>query len=452
MNAKTIRAALAALAMSISCVAWGDFNTAVNDYHAGRYDSAHAQFLQMAALGDCSSQFNLGAMALHGQGGPQDTGAGAGWLEAAIDNGCGTLVGGRLASLKPKLSDAEQRSAADIVAHYGHAALRAEGVVDPELACRDETGPAVLDVPTADAGRVAPGGGLVIANLTIGSDGFPRDPQILLADPAAGYAAAAVEAWMHGRFTPATRGGVPVASQIQVRYVFTQQAGVDLWSTAPLKDVREAANAGDPRAEYRLGLASYDTGPGDSARAEEFLLRAARDGDPGAQYWIGARLHATAACHHDIDGAVWLRSAARGGAAPAEVMLARDLLSGTPGAAQITEARALLAAAAPSSDYYVMKHVVALLAASPVDAARDPATALGVARRLAAGEIQSDPQMFEAVAAADAANGDFAGAAAGETSAIDKAQGLGWDTRVMQERLEAYRAGRAWHGGLFGTP
>jgi TPR repeat protein len=447
MSSVVMRAALAALAMSVSFAARGDFSTAVNDYHAGRYDSAHAQFLQMAALGDCSSQFNLGAMALHGQGGPQDTGAGAGWLEAAVENGCGALVGGRLASLKPKLSDAEQRSAADIVAHYGRTALRAEGVVDPELACSDETGPTVLDVPVADAGGAASADGLVIAVLTIGADGFPRDPQILLADPTAGFAAAAVEAWMHGRFAPATRGGVPVASQIQVRYVFARKEGTDLWSTAPLKDVRQAANAGDPGAEYRVGLASYGTA-GDSARAQDFLLRAARDGNPQAQYWIGARLRATSACHRDITGAAWLKRAAQGGAAAAQVILARDLLSGTPAAAQVAEARALLESAAPSSDYYVMKHVVLLLAASPIEAVRDPAAALRVARRLASGEIQSDPQMFEAVAAADAANGDFAGAAAEQETAIDRAKRLGWSTQPMQERLEAYRARRAWHGEL----
>jgi TPR repeat protein len=448
MKAMAIRAALAVLAMSISVAARGDFNTAVNDYHAGRYDSAHAQFLQMATLGDCSSQFNLGAMALHGQGGPQDTGAGVGWLEAAVDNGCGALVGSRLASLKPKLSDAEQRSAADIVAHYGRAALQAQGVVDPELACRDEIAPAVLEVPAPDAVSVAPGDGLVIALLTIGPDGFPRDPQILVADPPTGFAAAALEAWMHGRFSPASRGGVPVTSQIQVRYVFTQKADVDPWSTAPLKQARQAANAGDPGAEYRVGLANYGTASGSEPRAEEFLLRAARDGNPQAQYWIGARLQATSACHRAINGGVWLRRAAQGGAAPAQVMLARDLLSGTPDAVQVTEARALLASAAPSSDYYVMKHVAGLLAASPIDAVRDPATALGVARRLAAGEIQSDPQMFEVIAAADAANGDFAGAAAGEQTAIDKASRLGWSTRDMQERFQAYRARRVWHGDL----
>ncbi|MFZ1905905.1 MAG: hypothetical protein WAU56_11010 [Steroidobacteraceae bacterium] len=451
MNTVAMRVALAALAMSISFAARGDFNTAVTDYHSGRYDSAHAQFLQMAALGDCSSQFNLGAMALHGQGGPQDSGAGAGWLEAAVENGCGALVGGQLASLKPKLSDAQQRSAADIVAHYGRAALRAEGVVDPELACRDQTAPAVIEVPTADTAGAAPADGLVIAVLTVGADGFPRDPQILLADPATGFTAAAVEAWLHGRFTPASRGGVPVASEIQVQYAFTQKAGEDLWSTAALKDVRQAANAGDPRAEYRLGLASYGAAPGGAAQAEEFLLRAARDGDPQAQYWVGARLRATSACHSDVNGATWLRRAAQGGATTAQVMLARDLVRGTSGAAQVAEARALLESAAASSDYYVMKHVAALLAASPSETVRDPATALGVARRLAAGEIQSDPQMFEVVAAADAANGDFAGALAEQQTAIGKAKGLGWSTQEMQERLEAYRSRRAWHGDLFGA-
>ena len=448
MNSVAMRAALAALAMSISFAARGDFNTAVGDYHAGRYDSAHAQFLQMAALGDCSSQFNLGAMALHGQGGPQDAGAGAGWLEAAVENGCGALVGSRLSALKPKLSDAEQRSAADIVAHYGRAALRAEGVVDPELVCSDETAPAVIEVPTADAAGAGPTDGLVIATVSIGTDGFPRDPQILLADPAAGFTAAAVEAWMHGRFEPASRAGVPVASEIQVRYVFTKKAGADLWSTAPLRDVRQAANAGDPGAEYRLGLASYGTAGG-AGRAEDYLLRAARDGNVQAQYWVGARLRATSACHRDITGTAWLTRAAQGGVAAAQLTLARDLLSGAPGAAQVAQARALLESAAPSSDYYVMKHVVALLAASPQQALRDPATALGVARRLAGGEIQSDPQMFEAVAAADAANGDFAGAVAEQQTAIGKAHGLGWRTQDMEGRLEAYRAGRAWLGNLF---
>src|SRR5207237_96394 len=142
--------------------------------------------------------------------------------------------------------------------------------------------------------------------------------------------------------------------------------------------------------------------------------------------------------------------------------------------------------------FYVRKHVAALLAASPLDAVRDPATALRVALELAAGEIQTDPQMFETLAAAYAASGDFGSAiaksalrvalelAAGEIQtdpqmfetlaaayaasgdfgsaiakqriALRKAEALAWDTRLMKQRLGEYRAGRAWRGALLPLP
>ena len=74
---------------------------------------------------------------------------------------------------------------------------------------------------------------------------------------------------------------------------------------------------------------------------------------------------------------------------------------------------------------------------------------MSLARKLLAGEIQSDPQMFEAVAAVYAANGDFRGAVAQQRAAMRKARDLGWNTRVMDQRLGDYRGGRAWQGELF---
>jgi len=130
-------------------------------------------------------------------------------------------------------------------------------------------------------------------------------------------------------------------------------------------------------------------------------------------------------------------------------VLARDLIAGAPSAAQLMQARALLEQASRANAYYVRKHVAALLASSPLDAVRDPEAALGLARQLAAGEIRTDPQMYEAVAAAYAANGDFHNASAQQQLAVQKAQALGWNTRTMAERLDAYRHGRAWRGDLF---
>ena len=81
-----IACAIAALAALLGgAAAHADFQAALADYNAGRYDSARAQFLSLAELGDCSSQFNLGAMALHGQGGPKDPAGAVGWLQAAVD-------------------------------------------------------------------------------------------------------------------------------------------------------------------------------------------------------------------------------------------------------------------------------------------------------------------------------------------------------------------------------
>jgi uncharacterized protein len=442
--------ALAALALCATARA--DFNAALADYKAGHFDSARRQFTAMAELGDCSSQFNLGVMVLQGQGGPKDVGAGVGWLKAAAANGCQELVGGRVEALKGSLSLQEERKAADVLDHYGHDALHAAGIVDPVLDCPDRSRAAVLQAPTPEypqAGNHR--NGLVIAELTIGVDGRPRDPEILFVAPDEAFAAAAVEAWLHSRFTPASRDGKPVEARQQVRMPFAIAGGEALWSSAAYKGARAAAEAGDPAAEYLVGLAATadpSLGVG-LARGTELVIFAARDGNPKAQYWLGEQLRSVQACHPKQSGAEWLRHAAAGGDASAQVALAADLVSASPSDAQVGEARGLLQRAAAADSYYARKHLVALLAASPLAALRDPPTAQQVAAKLAAGGIQSDPQMFEALAVAAAAGGDFARAVAQQETAIRKAHDLAWNTRAMEERLAAYKGGKPWQGDLF---
>jgi TPR repeat protein len=447
----TLCGALAALALCATARA--DFNAALADYQAGHYDSARRQFTAMAELGDCSSQFNLGVMVLQGQGGPRDVGAGVGWLKAAAANGCQELVGGRVEALKGSLSLQEERKAADVLDHYGHDALHAVGIVDPVLDCPDRIRAAVLQAPAPEYPRTGNhhSNGLVIAELTIGVDGRPRDPEILFVAPDEAFAAAAVEAWLHSRFTPASRNGKAVETRQQLRIPFVSAGGEALWSSAPYKDSRAAAEAGDPAAEYLVGLAasadpSLGVGP---ARGTELVIFAARDGNPKAQYWLGEQLRSVQACHPKQSGAEWLRHAAGGGDASAQVALAADLVSANPSDAQVGEARALLQRAAAADSYYARKHLVALLAASPLAALRDPPTAQQVAAKLSAGGIQSDPQMFEVLAAAAAAGGDFAVAVAQQETAIRKAHDLAWNTHAMEERLAAYKGGKPWQGDLF---
>lgn len=457
MNGRGARiATLATVALSLGAAAHADFQAALADYKAGHYEAAHRQFLALAELGDCASQFNLGAMALKGEGGAQDVGRGAGWLRAAAGNGCQQLVGNRLAGLDSRLDAEQSHLAAGIVARYGRDALREQGIVDPELICRAETPARVIDspapevAPTADASHVA----IVITELTIGVDGRARDPEILLAVPEKGFAAAAVESWLNSRFTPASRGGAPAESRLQAKLVFGVQGGKGLAELDALRAARQRAEAGDPAAAYTTGLmATLDGSLGIPAdRGLALLLSAARDGEPRAQYWVGTQLRAASACHARANGSVWLKHAADGGSAAARLMQAGDLLDGAPSAAEAGQARSLLEQASASDSFYVAKHVAALLAASPLEAVRDPETALKVALRLAAGEIQSDPQMFETLAAAYAATGDFRNAAANERIAIRKAEALSWNAGAMRERLAAYRAARPWRGDLLAWP
>jgi hypothetical protein len=59
--------------------------------------------------------------------------------------------------------------------------------------------------------------------------------------------------------------------------------------------------------------------------------------------------------------------------------------------------------------------------------------------------------MYEVVAAAYAANGDFHNASAQQQLAVQKARSLGWNTHTLTERLDAYRHDRAWHGDLLAS-
>jgi hypothetical protein len=458
MGAMSVRrgcAVLGAAALGVSALARAEFADALKDYNAGHYDAARAQFLSLAELGDCPSQFNLGAMALKGQGVAKDRGAGVGWLQAALSNGCRQQVGERIPGLLAGLNPEEARTAASLLAHYGHDALQAQGILTPNFECREQLAPSVLETPSPEYPRTAGGQtteAIVVTALTVGVDGFARDPEVLLAVPTSGFPAAAVEAWLNSRFTPATRRGAAVESRLQAKLRFVGATG-SLASAPAYQAALPAAEANDPAAQYLVGLtANVDPSLGVTlARAGQMLMSAARAGNPAAQYWVATQVAAAAPCHPQANASLWLRNAADGGSGSAAVVQAERLLRGTPSEAQIAEARGLLARAAATDGYYARKHAAALLAASPVEAVHDAAAALKLAQQLLAGEIQSDPQMFEVVATAYAVNKDFREASAQQRVAINKAHALGWNTGAMQQRLGAYRADHFWTGDLFAS-
>ena len=197
-------------------------------------------------------------MALKGQGGPEDTASGVGWLEAAVGNGCQQLVGNRLQGLRASLSPAQTDAAAQIVARYGPDTLRAEGVIDPQLNCPGTTpvGVASAVEPEYPPGAQAQSAALVIASMAIGVDGLARDPEILLAVPDESFAATAVEAWLNTRFVPAMRAGHPVAARAQLKQMFAPAGAQPVSELDTFRKARSAADSGDAAGSYRLGLAA----------------------------------------------------------------------------------------------------------------------------------------------------------------------------------------------------
>lgn len=452
---------LALLGLASGLPARADFPGAFKAYSEGHYEQAHAEFLRLAQLGNAVAQYDLGAMALQGQGGPKDLGAAVGWLTAAADNGDTRLSPEKLAAVRATLDDEQHKAADEIEARYGRAGLMHTvlPVPLPGAHCRNTVPARVSHKTTPDenyypsSGRRGDQNGFVILQLTIGVDGVPRDPEILMSVPSPDFSAAAIDIWMPSRWTPAERDGVAVESKVAVKVAFLMIGGGVLWDLPALKAIRETALAGDPTAEYQIGLAAtLDPSLGIPEReAYSLLVSAAQGGQPRAQYWAASRFMSVGACGVDRMKIPWLRAAASAGNGPAQVALALDLLSSQPSAGQVTEARQLLEEAARSDDLYAMKHVAAVLAGSPLEGLRDPATAKSVADRLMRSSIESDPQMYEAAALAYAATGNFWEARAKQQLAIKKAQQLQWDTRQLQERLAAYQTSKPWTGDLFAS-
>ncbi|MEZ5533845.1 MAG: energy transducer TonB [Steroidobacteraceae bacterium] len=442
-------------------VAQADFPSALGQYQAGQYVSARREFLRLAQVGDAASQHNLGTMALHGQGSPVDLGEAYGWFSAARENGRHDLSDAQLAELHAKLTPADEARAAQIVAAYGRAAMAATVLPpSPESArCARYVPPTIrveAPAPYAHAAREAGRSGVGIVSYLVGTDGVARDPILVATMPAPPFGQPAVDSVLNSRYAPASFDGEPVAARTWSHVGFKLTAGVaSIWSRDILAGLKAAAVGGDLPSLYLYGLiARLDASLGESREnADAIILEAAQGGNVDAQFWLAMSLAETRRCGEDRS-LPWLRAAAEGGHVIAGVALGEHLLEGDPDAARLAEAKRLFSDVVGSDNAWALKHAIAQLAASPREALRDAPTALRASTTLfvKGRNLSQDPQSFDALAAARAANGDFRGAARAQQQAIAAAGKLQWNPSRMHERLAAYRAGTMWYGDLLAVP
>ncbi|MGH8297389.1 MAG: energy transducer TonB, partial [Steroidobacteraceae bacterium] len=206
----------------------------------------------------------------------------------------------------------------------------------------------------------------------------------------------------------------------------------------------------DPRSDLYYGLLIEGAPQLEKSPTSglTWLVKAAQSGLPLAQFQVGYRLLIGLECRPDLAKALeWLHMAAAQHQTSADLVLAARLLQGTPNAAATARAKEWLEQAVAGGNSYGEMYLAALLATAPDAQLRDPARALSLLKKVYA-DVHENPTATEIRAAAQAAEGDFAGAVQSERKAIADAGKLGWDLSPLEQRLALYQARKPWHGNL----
>jgi TonB family protein len=450
-----MRALLLLVAALLCAPARSDLVTAQLAYHKADYERAFKDYRELAELGQPVAQFNLAIMYAKGQGVRQSELNAYAWATLAAEGG--EARGKSLAEeLRPLLAPGSEKIAEDIRAPFSRAALDArlmpkvEDDKDAWTSCRTLKVADLAYPPGAERNGVQ---GNVFVELVVMPDGSTRNPRILYAVPAGVFESAVRTMVLHQRYTPREPGTTPAHCHVMYRFVIRDRSAADYpdlqkFTSGTLKK----AEAGDTDSEFVYGmlLAGLPQLGHTRSDALPWFLKAAQGGSRSAQYVVGSSLLFGMGCHcEENKGEVWLRRAAVADQSNAQVTLAAYALRGTPDAANTRLAAVWLERAAANGDHDGMYYLSALLAATPVEAMRDPRRALSLIDKVKA-DVSTDPTVSEIRAAAQAASGAFAEAVGSERRAIAMATRLNWDLAPLTERLAHYESRQPWYGDLLG--
>lgn len=440
-----------------STPASADLYSAQVAYEKHDFNTAFAQFKELAELGQPQAQYNLAALYARGEGVPINLTYAHAWASLAGQNGEGK--GATLAStLEPQLTPTSLRISADIQAQYSQATLNTRllprMLKGREYEDRDPVRPSQPFQPTYPAPAEQQGiQGEVYVEFIVAPDGHPRIPRILYAVPSGYFEPTVRESVMRSVYLPARINGEPVSTSVSIFYNFKiSDASIRDYGNLErrVREIKLKAEAGDPSAQMLYGMMiaglpqlnqTYD-------QALPWFLKAAQAGAPYAQYQIGTGLLRGRGCQCDAGkGEIWLEKAAQADQADAQVSLAEFLLKDQVNRNAVTGALVWLERAAKQGNGSAKLLLSAMLAASPSAEIRDPARALKLADGLEH-EYKHDPSLWEIRAAAKASGGDYKAAAKLESQAITEATSLGWDLARLKKRQSLYASQQAWSGDL----
>jgi TPR repeat protein len=449
-----------AICIFVSTTSSASYKKAFALYKDGSYEDAYYSFKNLAQIGNKPSQYQLGVMYYRGEFVEKDLVEAYAWIKLAAESGSEQhekVSSKLLGSLDDKVKQAAVTRSEQMLSQYGSEVL-ALSLAPRPLSDEDcEPEPERLKVGKPIYPRkagVSPG--FVDLSLNVSAQGYARDVSIRVKTDDA-FIEPSAKAILKGRWTPKVIDGVNVlAPGIYYRFSYMGLKGasyrVSKMEDAALETLKNA-EAGDIAAQFKfaktlVSLKSFsaisDKFDLEYKAANDWFLKAARQGHPLAQYELGKNMLVGRGCEVDTaTGVKWLRAAAVAGHPLAQEELAMSSIRNSVS----DEQRAVYwLRQAASANHYKAKLMLAWQLSTSNDGdLRDGKEALKL--------LEAEPKLFfddvrvlETRAAAYAEAGDFGNAAKIQKKALKAAKRLKWEIPVMKLRLEAYQNKIPWRG------
>ena len=411
-----------------------DFNSAIDAYGSGNFESAFNQFMSMASVGEKRSQFNLGVMYYQGQYVPKDINKAYAWLKLATDGeifiksekDTFEIVRAEIKDLEPAENEYEI-----ISKQYSTQVIINK--LYPEIV-QPTNGNSFLAIPVDIVQPKYPKQaamrgvqGWTRFRFDVDAHGVPRNIQLIEAVPKRTFEKNSRKAISKWRFLAALdMNGNPAP---QSNLLYTMQFMI---SGAPPIELKEGiyetnmefAKKGDLQAQYNIGFweKKLDVSKG-KENPNEWFLKAAVQGHPHAQYELGKSLIFGNGCIQDkAKGVEWLTRSAHNGQTDAKQLLAivatkvKTLDSHKEAIALLKDVDEKHLSATTKLNY------AWLLATSPFKEVADPKKSLDIVNSMSRITFNDDITLYEIKAAAYAAMGKFEKARSYQEDALEEAE------------------------------
>ena len=433
-----------------------DFNSAIDDYSSGNYESAFDQFMSMASVGEKRSQFNLGVMYYQGQHVPKNIDKAYAWLRLATEGE--TFVKSEKDIFE--IVEAEIKNLVPAEREYQIISKQyATKVIMEKLYPRfvqPVKGNSFLAIPVdivqpkypkkAAMYRIQ---GWTRFRFDLDANGVPRNIQLVEALPKNTFEKVSRKAISKWRFLAALdKNGNPAPQQ---NLLYTMQFRLKGVPPIALKDGLYEKNMvlakkGDLQAQYNIGFweKKLNVSKGQE-NPSEWFFKAAVQGHPHAQFELGKSLIFGKGCIQDrTKGVEWLTRSAYSGQAEAKQLLAivaskvKTLSSHKEAIAFLTSVDVKHLSATTKLNY------AWLLATSPFEEVADPEKSLDIVDSMSWSTFNDDITLYEIRAAAYAAMGKFKKARSYQEDALEEAEDREADLTDIKNHLASYQKDETW--------